>query len=365
MARGAVVASVMLALLVVGCVSPGSSPGPSGGTNVVSPVPVTASPTIGPTPTPPPTAPPSAPALVASSLPVTAVDIIGLDGTVLLAEDETYTPFLYDLADGSLTQLAFGTEPRAWDLGERGVLMSVPDADGRQLTPMLYDRATGNLVELEVAASAIDGSRIAGVRDLDRIYLYDLDAGRMVMTSDVLRRRDRVVVSALSGHLMVGTYGEFDAEQAWIYDIDAGTLVDVNARLGDPRNSWGYDVDGDLVVGAYEVMVTLTPLHVENRAFVYDVASDTLTDLEPLLDGSSIAHAVDGDVVVGSVQTGVEHPYTYSAFAYDVRTGELVTLPAPEGSSAPGQVEARQVSGRLVVGRSGSSLVSWTLPRGW
>jgi hypothetical protein len=112
---------------------------------------------------------------------------------------------------------------------------------------------------------------------------------------------------------------------------------------------------GDLVVGAVE-----TPRTWERRAFVYDFASGSVTDLAPALGGYGEANGVDGALVVGTLSEADRE----RAFVHDLDTGVTTFLPAlPQPGVDPSRTrtDALAIDGGFIVGRSGTTIVAWNL----
>jgi uncharacterized membrane protein len=204
-------------------------------------------------------------------------------------------------------------------------------------------------------AQAADGNLVVGTLIAeDAVFVHDLDSGR-TRRLGFLDGEDRLGVAAVSGGRMAGTFGLFDGERAWAYDLATDTEVDLHDLLGG-SNSWARDVDGDLVVGSVE-----TPRTFVHRAFVFDFATGTATDLSPILGENSDAAGVDGALVVGTV---TDPAGRRRAFVHDLRTGVttfLPGLPGPGGEPSMVDTAALGIEGRFVVGWSGSTVVAWDL----
>lgn len=128
--------------------------------------------------------------------------------------------------------------------------------------------------------------------------------------------------------------------------MDSRALTDIQGVLRQSV-SWATDVDGDLVVGGLETNRTF-----EDHAFVYVVSTGEVTDLAETLGGQCRALAIDGTIVVGWVQIGAD---ATAAFAYDHADGTVRILPSL------GSVRATGISGQLVVGVAGTTVVVWDL----
>jgi len=312
------------------------------------------SPPASPTPTPRPTPDP----LVPVALPIR--EFIALDGTVVLGLDASYLPVLYDLVDHTLQPVLAGPDPMLGALSERVLVGAVLSTNGKRNLPFALDRATGSPVDLDLGrvregwAHAADGPLVVGsVIGADAVFVHDLDTGR-TRRLDFLDGEDRIGIAALDGSRMAGTFGMWDAEQAWAYDLETGLEIDLHGLLGG-SNSWAHDVDGDLVVGAVE-----TPRTWEHRAFVYDVVSGSVIDLAQALGGYGDAMGVDGALVVGTLREEDRG----RAFVHDLDGGLTTFLPGlPQPGVDPSRIStgALAIEGRFVVGWSGKTIVAWDL----
>ncbi len=287
-------------------------------------------------------------------------ELVALDGTVVLGLDASFLPVLYDLVDHTVQSIPAGPDPTLMGLSERVVVGAAPSANGKRNLPLALDRATGSPVDLDLGrvregwAHAADGAVVVGsVIGDDAVFVHNLDTGRTRRLA-FLDGEDRIGIAALDGSRMAGTFGLWDAEQAWAYDLETGVEVDLHDILGG-SNSWAHDVDGDLVVGAVE-----TPRTWEHRAFVYDFASGSVIDLVSALGGYGDATGVDGALVVGTLREEDRG----RAFVHDLDGGLTTFLPGlPQPGVDPSRIStgAFAIEGRYVVGWSGTTIVAWDL----
>lgn len=295
--------------------------------------------------TPAPVTDPLAPSVIPGLSEVEAID-----GSVVLgmtAADETV---LYDLADASTTVLEVGAEARPGDLGGGFAVGALPGDDSVSGSAFVYELATRTLrtIALDhgwggIGRIATDGRLVVGTRaltngEIQAAWVYHLDSGKLDKLA-LLEGRPRGGIADVSEGRMAGTFGLDDDEKAWLYNLESGHATVLHPLFGGSL-SWVNDIDGNLVVGGIQ---TAKPW--VNQAVVYDLDSGVVVNLSSALAGASKAFGVDGSIVVGEAESG--------AFVYDHRTGQVHVL--------SGGGWARAVSGDLVVGKVGDSVVVWDI----
>jgi hypothetical protein len=350
-------------LLVLGaCASPAEtqSIAASPGASPASVIPATPSPSQSPDRPPAATAEPSADPLGPREV-AAIVEPIAIDGTRVLGLDAAQSAVVLDLLEGSVVTLPLGLEPNLRDL-DGDIVVGMRESDNRKHpVALIYDVATGSMIDAgfgerrDSFAMRSDGGLVAGRADGAGLFVLNTLTGRM-RTIDAFNDQDRVWVNGFSHDRLAGTYGPFDAEQAWLYDLGTDEATDLHGLLGgSPRNSWARAMDGDLVVGGVETPVTFV-----HRPWMFDAASGVMTDLGAGAPGSGDLVAIDGTLAVADITLadGLAH-----AFVLDLVDGTWRQLPdevPPPGVAATGRASiAIDISGELVLGTSG-----WALPDG-
>jgi probable HAF family extracellular repeat protein len=307
-----------------------------------------------------------------------------IDGKIVVGEsavaDGSIHPFAYDLGAAAPAMLDLGTlgGPQGTATAVEGTIVTgwAETANG-DTHPFAYDLAAadpsmadlGVLSGTSAVARAVDGNIVVGTsQSADRsghAFVYDLGAATPKMR-DIGTAGQASSATAISGPLVVGSFGPVGSKHAFAYDLGAVTprMRDLGTLGGGPASA-ATAVDGNLVAGSSERSSGRI------RAFAYDLGTPTprMRGLGTLGGGSSSAAAVSGRIVVGQAdlpgQSAVDPELVDShAFAYDVSASEIVDLDTPEGVDSA----AIDVDGNTVVGDTYDDIgnphaTAWTLSR--
>ena len=338
--------TLVVVLLVAGCRPLPASVAIDTPSFASTPAPISAA-TQGPSSvaTPTPVTDPLAPTVIPGLSEVEAID-----GSVVLGMTAAGETVLYDLADGSTTVLDVGAEARPGDLGGGYAVGALPGDDTVSGSAFVYELATRTLRTIALdhgwggfGRIATDGRLVVGTLaltngDIQAAWVYHLDSGKLDRLH-LLEGRPRGGIADVSDGRIAGTFGLDDDEKAYLYDLESGHETVLHPLFGGSL-SWVNDIDGPLVVGGIQ-----TPKPWVNQAIVYDLDSGKVVNLSSELAGDSKAFGVDGSIVVGGADSG--------AFVYDHGTGRVRVL--------SGGGWARDVSGNLVAGKVGDTVVVWDI----
>ncbi len=250
------------------------------------------------------------------------------------------------------------------------------------------ENGTGGGLNVTQPAGPGEGSRIAGTTHPTdtsaRAFVYDVSNSTIIYLDSPAGENSSAIRGGLSGNYAVGDcMGSLSYPCVW--NITTGTATEV---IGEDYNVSTGGISGSKVVGQ-----AFFPSG-DNHAFVYDINTGQMTDLDPLsLHTWSSAYAINGSIIAGSYidngDNGQQHPFLYdlnhpedgmvsptttvSIYAlYASRFGDTVVLTTGFVNNADGSLIvvadpggaidldtlASSLAGHWFIGSSGSQLVA-------
>jgi len=214
-------------------------------------------------------------------------------------------------------------------------------------TPGLALPLKGTALPSDVEPGGLDADRFA-FTDKQGVGVLNLDTGSVVRLPAPLRG-EAFRPTSLGGNVITGDVPgaigtDPQATIAMAYDIAGESWIDVAGRLPDGHASTAIATDGTTIVG---IDLGAPGGKGVPSAFIYDVASDTITGLPSLPKGGvPRPRAVSGSWIAGSDNTAA----AANGWVYDMAVGAYTMLENAAGSA---QAVPAAITGDSVVGALG------------